>query len=232
MILICDELIIGPICYIKIFAKGVQLHHPRGRSTDVSWLQDFSALLQLQPSLMGWWLLKSITWRWKCHLKYEMTMIISSIQLVLQVWYDRKDSRSMAISVSPQTSLFLGLHKFFFSFWSSCKCPRAVETLSFSFCSDHGANIQGTPKRVKTIALPLCSIPELSTTNYLSVQFVSDQGVHNVDFSGVRDDKCHTGVGESRVTHLTSCAAPIVYIWQSSLTRIQIIRHGRQAPAL
>ena len=25
------------------------------------------------------------------------------------------------------------------------------------------------------------------------------EGVHNVDFSGVRDDKCHTGVGESRV---------------------------------
>ena len=25
------------------------------------------------------------------------------------------------------------------------------------------------------------------------------KGVHNVDFSGVRDDKCHTGVGESRV---------------------------------
>ena len=25
------------------------------------------------------------------------------------------------------------------------------------------------------------------------------KGVHNVDFSGVRDDKCHTGVGQSRV---------------------------------
>ena len=24
-------------------------------------------------------------------------------------------------------------------------------------------------------------------------------GVHSVDFSGVRDDKCHTGVGQSRV---------------------------------
>ena len=52
-ILISDDLIIGPIYHMKIFAKGVQLHHPRGRSADVSWLQDFSALLQLQPSLMG-----------------------------------------------------------------------------------------------------------------------------------------------------------------------------------
>ena len=25
------------------------------------------------------------------------------------------------------------------------------------------------------------------------------KGVHSVDFSGVRDDKCHTGVGQSRV---------------------------------
>ena len=25
-------------------------------------------------------------------------------------------------------------------------------------------------------------------------------GVHSVDFSGVRDDKCHTGVGQSRVS--------------------------------
>ena len=29
------------------------------------------------------------------------------------------------------------------------------------------------------------------------------KGVHNVDFSGVRDDKCHTGVGESRVRTIT-----------------------------
>ena len=49
--------------------------------------------------------------------------------------------------------------------------------------------------------------------DYLSVQFVKkNQGVHNVDFSGVHDDKCHTRVGQSRVTNLTSWSAPIVYI--------------------
>ena len=34
------------------------------------------------------------------------------------------------------------------------------------------------------------------------------KGVHNVDFSGVRDDKCHTGVGESRVDNI-AIDAPI-----------------------
>ena len=73
----------------------------------------------------------------------------------------------MAISVSPQTSLFLGLYE-----------------------------------RVKNIALPFCSIRKLSTTFLFNL--FTNQGVHNVDFSGVRDDKCHTGVGQSRVTNLTS----------------------------
>ena len=119
---------------------------------------------------MGWWLLKSITWRWKCHLKYEMTMIISNIPLVLQVWYDRKDSRSMAISVSPQTSLFLGLHKFFFFlivvqtskscrnplifvlFWSWGKYPRHSQARK-NYCTSTLFN-----PRIINYQLPFCSI--------------------------------------------------------------------------
>ena len=71
------------------------------------------------------------------------------------VWYDRKDSRSLAVSISPEASLFLGLLPIFF------------------YCLG----------------------------NLLA-------GVHYVDFSGVRDDKCQTGVGQSRVKRikLTTCS--------------------------
>ena len=60
--------------------------------------------------------------------------------------YDRKDPSIVAISLSPEETLLLGL--FFL------------------------------PK--KFILL-------------------NDSGVHSVDFSNVRDDKCHVGVGQSRV---------------------------------
>ena len=61
------------------------------------------------------------------------------------VWYDRKDSRSVAVSNSPEASLFLGVPTFYSSLGNVLK------------------------------------------------------GVHYVDFSGVRDDKCQTGDGQSQV---------------------------------
>ena len=65
------------------------------------------------------------------------------------VWYDRKDSRSVAVSNSPEASLFLG-------------------------------------------ALP---------TFYFSLGNVL-KGVHYVDFSGVRDDKCQTGQSQVNQANL------------------------------
>ena len=61
------------------------------------------------------------------------------------VWYDRKDSRSVAVSNSPEASLFLGVPTFYSSLGNVLK------------------------------------------------------GVHYVDFSGVPDDKCQTGDGQSQV---------------------------------
>ena len=62
------------------------------------------------------------------------------------VWYDRKDAKSVAVSISPEASLFLGLSTLY-------DCQHV-------------------------------------------------EGVHNVDFSGVQDDKCQSGVGESRVKQI------------------------------
>ena len=79
------------------------------------------------------------------YLGLRTSVIYYNTSIPSWVWYDRKDPESVAVSISPEASLLLGL--------------------SFQ-------NFQH---------FPLC------------------EGVHSVDFSGVRDDKCHTGVGQSRV---------------------------------
>ena len=47
---------------------------------------------------------------------------------------------------------------------------------------------------------------------HISLYIYILKGVHNVDFSGVRDDKCHTGVGESRVRTIKLSYRQIVII--------------------
>ena len=48
------------------------------------------------------------------------------------------------------------------------------------------------------------------------------KGVHNVDFSGVRDDKCHTGVGESRVDSIADDAPVHCHRYPYSLPSIPL----------
>ena len=79
------------------------------------------------------------------YLGHRNSVLYYNASLPSWVWYDRKDSKSVAVSISPESSLFLGLLR----------------------CWYNNVNVF--------------------------------EGVHDVDFSGVRDDKCHTGVGESRV---------------------------------
>ena len=47
------------------------------------------------------------------YLGHRNSVLYYNSSLPSWVWYDRKDNRSVAISISPEASLFLGFNTFF-----------------------------------------------------------------------------------------------------------------------
>ena len=46
------------------------------------------------------------------YLGHRNSVLYYNASLPSWVWYDRKDSKSVAVSISPESSLFLGLPRF------------------------------------------------------------------------------------------------------------------------
>ena len=115
-------------CSISSFLQGLQLHHQWRRAANVCWESHFCALLQQILGLMG-----LVGSQYQIPAKYHMDLVMWTIFNGL--WfdldrYDRKDPSVVAISLSPEGSLLLGVFESLFYIGHSMKIFEVCTVLT------------------------------------------------------------------------------------------------------